>query len=197
MRSTSGDAYFQSQIYFSLQLVCLRGRLEAFRHQNTSIVHDQSSKPFGYHPPPAEHRRQSQLPGPAQDSGAGGGQQRSDKKRPRPSSATSTDGAEGGGSLADGSCLRDPLTAWFYDCYNHDDYRGHVSDLHKFLAGIDVSHVCRCAPRPFCSYFFRSLLRLRVSQQNRYCVTAVDFGAEAGCYGTYIFGPRIVHSWDV
>lgn len=52
-------------------------------------------------------------------------------------------GAEGGGSEGgqDGRQRRDPLTAWVCNCYNNDDYAGHVSDLRKFLRGIDFHNV--------------------------------------------------------
>ncbi|CAM9094165.1 unnamed protein product, partial [Pylaiella littoralis] len=47
-------------------------------------------------------------------------------------------GSEGG---QDGRQRRDPLTAWVCNCYNNDDYAGHVSDSRKFLRGIDFHNV--------------------------------------------------------
>ena len=35
----------------------------------------------------------------------------------------------------------DPLTAWVCNCYNTDYYTEHVSDLRRFLTGIDFQHV--------------------------------------------------------
>lgn len=58
------------------------------------------------------------------------------------SAARGVVGSEGGGSeVGQGRQRRDPLTAWVCNCYNNDDYTGHVSDLRKFLKGIDFHHV--------------------------------------------------------
>eukprot|EP00904_Undaria_pinnatifida_P000036 jgi/Undpi1/10032/HiC_scaffold_28.g12486.m1 len=71
-----------------------------------------------------------------------GGGKRGDRRRPRSPSGVGEGGRRGG--EAGGSTIfreRDPLTAWVYGCYNHDDYTGHVSDLRYFLRGIDFHHV--------------------------------------------------------
>lgn len=47
---------------------------------------------------------------------------------------------------------RDPLSAWVSECYNHDDYAGHVTDLRHFLRGIDFHHVSRLLFRSFFFY---------------------------------------------
>lgn len=70
-----------------------------------------------------------------QDARVTNGDQRGDGKRLRQGQQHAEEAnadANGGG---------DPYTAWFYDCYNHDDYTGHVSDLRKFLSGIDMGQV--------------------------------------------------------
>lgn len=73
--------------------------------------------------------------------GGGGGRatERNDRKRARSTLSTGGGGDEEGKGCRFGE--RDPLTAWVYDCYNHDDYTGHVSDLRHFLKGIDFYHV--------------------------------------------------------
>lgn len=87
--------------------------------------------------------------GVGQDAGGGGGGQRNDRKRQRPAELgeeANGDAARGGGGgdLGSGGVEpRDPLTAWVYDCYNHDDYNDLVSDLRKFLTGIDFHHVSK------------------------------------------------------
>lgn len=57
-----------------------------------------------------------------------------------------TAGDSGGGDGdREGRRRRDPLTAWVCNCYNNDEYAGHVSDLRQFLRGIDFHHVS-CFP---------------------------------------------------
>lgn len=77
--------------------------------------------------------------------GAGSGDPRADRKRAR-----LQQGSEGAGENgevdgeADGTARGDGghrFTAWFYGCYNHDDYRGHVADLQRFLSGIEMGQV--------------------------------------------------------
>ena len=71
-----------------------------------------------------------------------GGGKRGDRRRPRSPSGVG-EGGRRGGEAGGGTIFRerDPLTAWVYGCYNHDDYTGHVSDLRYFLRGIDFHHV--------------------------------------------------------
>lgn len=78
--------------------------------------------------------------------GGGGGAagQRGDRKRPRSPAVVGAgdEGGEEGGESGRGlRGQRDPMTAWFYGCYSHDEYTGHVADLRKFLCGIEFHHV--------------------------------------------------------
>ncbi|CAN0149461.1 unnamed protein product [Scytosiphon promiscuus] len=58
----------------------------------------------------------------------------------RPSGAGPAAAAAGHGGDGEGR-RRDPLTAWVSNCYNTDEYAGHVSDLRQFLSGIEFHHV--------------------------------------------------------
>lgn len=73
--------------------------------------------------------------------------------------------AGGGGGGGDGEeRRRDPLTAWVCNCYNNDEYTGHVSDLRQFLKGIDFHHVSL-----FVCFVFPVCLR-RKRKRRRTCV---------------------------
>lgn len=132
---------------------------------------------------------------PAAATGAGqearvNGDQRNDRRR---SWQQAADGGDAGTAAAEaeaedtrGDGGGSPLTAWIYDCYNHDDYPGHVSDIRKFLSGIDIDQVPVTPTQPLQTpqgtvsstvvYFLRARANVRAIARSWIFLSNHDFG---------------------